>query len=99
MLEIARPGSFDESVSIRVKLTAVGSAAFALCETNTRPRVVEIHSLPLSAVDRCTQLMSPPRRVPVEFVGDWLSASPPIFTQSPHGAAKSPVNSLQCWSR
>ena len=84
MLEIARPGEFEASVSIRVKLTAVGSAASALCETNTRPRVVEIHSVPLSAVDRWVQLTSPPWRVPDENVGDWLNASPPIFTQSPH---------------
>src|SRR5260221_104001 len=101
MLETARPGEAEAPgrLSMRVKLTACGLLAFALCERNTRPRVVDPHSVLLSAVDRCVQLTSPPRRVPDEKVGDWASKSPPIFTQSPHWAAKSPVNSLQCWSR
>src|SRR5438552_9938570 len=107
MLEIARPGSADPPgrLSIRVSTTSFGFAAFALCETKTRPSVVLAHRVPLSAVERCTQLTRPPRRVPAANVGEWLKlelspyCAPPIVTQSPHCAAKSPVRSLQCWSR
>jgi hypothetical protein len=107
MLEIARPGSAEPPgrLSIRVSTTSSGFAAFALCETKMRPSVVLAHSVPLSAVERCTQLMRPPRRVPAENVGECVKSelspycAPPMVTQSPHCDAKSPVRSLQCWSR
>src|SRR5438132_13327525 len=95
MLLIGRFGEFVSSESSRVKVTALAGVASAFFEMNSRPVVVEAHKVELSAEVRLTQLMAPPLRAPRE---DGVSVAPSRSSQSPHGAVKSPVNSLQCWS-
>src|SRR5690349_14811102 len=96
MLLTARPGEFAASVSMRVNVTAPGVAAFAFCETKTRPVVVAAQSVDASLVERWSQPTLPPPRVPACPVSEG-----PTGTQSPHvvPGANAPVNSLQFASR
>src|SRR6266404_8097700 len=96
MLLIGRPGEFAASVSSLVNVTALAGSASAFFEMKTRPRGVAAQRVELSLVARLTQLIWPPARVPRELV---VSDRPSSVTQSPHCTVKSPVNSLQCWSK
>src|SRR6476660_4642528 len=104
MLLIARFGLLLASPSIRVNVTAVGSA-FALCETNRRHVVVDAHNVLESDGVRASQPTLPPFRSPRDAL---VSVAPPICIHSPQTnldvgfgvtSAVSPVNSLQCLSR
>src|SRR5947208_576374 len=108
MLLIARLGAFASSVSRRVNITALAGSAFAFFEMNRRPVVVEAHNVELSAEVRLIQPTEPPLRVApyvhvfvvvVAHVSRPFVDASPSCTQSPHCTVKSPVNSLQCWSR
>src|SRR5258708_6205058 len=96
MLLIARNGAFAASESSRVNVTALAGSASAFAEMKTRPRVVAAHSVELSVDVREIQPRLPPLRLPR---ADDVSENPSSGTQSPHCTVKSPVNSLQCWSR
>src|SRR5436190_6803407 len=100
MLEIALPGELMSSGSIRVNVTAAGSAAFAFFETKRRPVVVDAQSVAASLVLREIQLTLPPLRVvpyrqfacvEVVHVRRPLDVGSPSRTQSPHCVAKVPV--------
>src|SRR6266480_661746 len=96
MLLIGRFGEFVSSESRRVNVTALAGAASAFFEMNRRPVVVEAQSVELSLEVRLIQPTAPPLRAPRV---DEVSVAPSRSSQSPHCTVKSPVNSLQCWSR
>ena len=92
---IERCGSFVVfRLSIRVQLTAVGSAASALWVTNTRPVFVEAQIVPVStgvrAIHETQQPRRPPKLAPVRSLGL------PMRTKSPQlGSAPETKNSGQ----
>src|SRR5436853_3839219 len=96
ILDTARPGALAASVSSRVNVTALAGFASAFFEMKTRPVVVAAHSVELSLVVRLIQPMDPPLRLPRL---DEVNEAPSRGCQSPHTTLKSPLNSLQCWSR
>src|SRR6476469_7714328 len=96
ILDTARFGEFGADKSHRVNVTVLAGSASAFFEMKTRPVVVDAHSVELSAVVRLIQPMAPPLRVPRLAE---VNETPSSGTQSPHCTVKSPVNSLQCWSR
>src|SRR5262245_54412557 len=77
-----RSGSFAESESRRMNVTALAGSASAFDEMNTRPFVVAAHSVDVSEAVRSTIAIAPPARsVPQPFP---VSEVGPSGSQSPH---------------
>ena len=96
MLLIERFGELASSVSSLVNVTALAGSASAFFEIKSRPVWVEAQRVEVSLFVRLIQPTAPPLRVPRV---DEVSVAPSRNSQSPHCTVKSPVNSLQCWSR